>query len=407
MPENFEHDHIIHPATLDGIVQMIVPACSPRGALVDRAKIPRFVESVYISSKVASKKPGDKLYGYSRSTAHGFQESVGTIVASDGDWEEPLVVFEGCRVITLETMTEGIASASATTKSIKKLGACTHWGPDIEELTADGLKAFLSPFAELYPDPEYETIYDLELACLIICKRVLRKFTTEDSKSFAPHHRLFYEYMQHQYDLAVEGKLNCQSSPIKKIDWLNTTEEFDAALLEKVSNESVDGKMLVRVAYAMNEILTGAIEPLQVLREDDLLTSYYRNVIGVEKVNPVLEEYVRQISHKRPLRVLEVGAGTGATTKLVLTTLGKRDDAAARLKLYTFTDISSGYFEPAAKDFSEYAEFLEYKILNIEKDPAEQGFPVGQYDIVIANNVIHACSSIDRCLAHCRSMLRP
>ncbi|KAJ4859547.1 KR domain-containing protein [Trichoderma breve] len=372
MPENFEHDHIIHPATLDGIVQMIVPACSPRGALVDRAKIPRFVESVYISSKVASKKPGDKLYGYSRSTAHGFQES-------------------GCRVITLETMTEGIASASATTKSIKKLGACTHWGPDIEELTAD----------------EYETIYDLELACLIICKRVLRKFTAEDSKTFAPHHRLFYEYMQHQYDLAVEGKLSCQSSPIKKIDWLNTTEEFDAALLEKVSNESVDGKMLVRVAYAMNEILTGAIEPLQVLREDDLLTSYYRNVIGVEKVNPVLEEYVRQISHKRPLRVLEVGAGTGATTKLVLTTLGKRDDAAARLKLYTFTDISSGYFEPAAKDFSEYAEFLEYKILNIEKDPAEQGFPVGQYDIVIANNVIHACSSIDRCLAHCRSMLRP
>ncbi|UKZ78608.1 hypothetical protein TrVFT333_006354 [Trichoderma virens FT-333] len=407
MPENFEHDHIIHPATLDGIVQMIVPACSPRGALVDRAKIPRFVESVYISSKVASKKPGDKLYGYSRSTAHGFQESVGTIVASDGNWEEPLVVFEGCRVITLETMTEGIASASASTKSIKKLGACTHWGPDIEELTADGLRAFLSPFAQIYPDPEYETIYDLELACLIICKRVLRKFTAEDSKTFAPHHRLFYEYMQHQYDLAVEGKLNCQNSPIKNIDWLNTTDEVDSALLKKVSNESVDGKMLVRVAHAMNEILGGKLEPLQVLREDDLLTSYYRNVIGVEKVNPVLEEYVRQISHKRPLRVLEVGAGTGATTKLVLTTLGKRDDAAVRLKLYTFTDISSEYFEPAAKDFNEYAEFLEYKILNIEKDPAEQGFPVGQYDIVIANNVIHACLSIDRCLAHCRSILRP
>ncbi|UKZ52811.1 hypothetical protein TrVGV298_006598 [Trichoderma virens] len=407
MPENFEHNHIIHPATLDGIVQMIVPACSPRGALVDRAKIPRFVESVYISSKVASKKPGDKLYGYSRSTAHGFQESVGTIVASDGNWEEPLVIFEGCRVITLETMTEGIASASASTKSIKKLGACTHWGPDIEELTADGLKAFLSPFAQIYPDPEYETIYDLELGCLIICKRVLRKFTAEDSKTFAPHHRLFYEYMQHQYDLAVEGKLNCQNSPTKNIDWLNTTDEFDSALLEKVSNESVDGKMLVRVAHAMNEILGGKLEPLQVLREDDLLTSYYRNIIGIEKVNPVLEENVRQISHKRPLRVLEVGAGTGATTKLVLTTLGKRDDAAARLKLYTFTDISSGYFEPAAKDFNEYAEFLEYKILNIGKDPAEQGFPVGQYDIVIANNVIHACSSIDRCLAHCRSMLRP
>ncbi|KAL7956644.1 putative polyketide synthase [Trichoderma compactum] len=351
MPENFEHDHIIHPETLDGIVQMIVPACSPRGALVDRAKIPRFVESVYISSKVASKKRGNKLYGYSRSTAHGFQESVGTIVASDGDWEEPLVVFDGGRVITLVTMTGGIASASASTKSIKKLDACTHWGPDIEELTAD----------------EYETIYDLELARLIICRRVFGKFTAEDSRTFAPRHRLFYEYMQHQYDLAVEGKLNCQSSPIKNIDWLNTSEDFDSALLEKVSNESVDGKMLVRVAYAMNEILTGALEPLQVL---------------------LLDEYVRQISHKRPLRVLEVGAGTGAITKLVLTTLGKRDDAAARLKL-------------------EYAQFLEYKILNIEKDPAEQGFPVGQYGVVIANNVIHACSSINRCLAHCSSMLRP
>jgi SAM-dependent methyltransferase len=213
--------------------------------------------------------------------------------------------------------------------------------------------------------------------------------------------------MQHQYDLAIEGNLNCQNSTKKIINWLDTNDEFDSALIEKVSTASVDGKLLHRVSLAMNQILTGEIEPLQVLREDDLLTDYYRTAIGADKVYPVLAEYVRHMSHKKPLRILEVGAGTGATTKLVLSTLGLRDEAANRLQLYTYTDISSGYFEAASKDFDEWAEFVEYKLLNIENNPVDQGFEVGQYDLVIASNVIHACSSIDKCLAHCRSMLKP
>lgn len=39
-----------------------------------------------------------------------------------------------------------------------------------------------------------------------------------------------------------------------------------------------------------------------------------------------------------------------------------------------YTDISAGFFEPAGAKFSQHAGKASFKMLNIGKDPTEQGY---------------------------------
>ena len=72
---------------------------------------------------------------------------------------------------------------------------------------------------------------------------------------------------------------------------------------------------------------------------------------------------------------------------------------------YTFTDVFPAFLSCAHK-FSE-AAFMSYRVLDIENDPQPQGFARGEYDIVIAANVLHATADLRRTIAHVRSLLAP
>ena len=50
MPEGFEYAHTIHPACLDSVIQMTIPSSTPINTPLEKAKIPRFIESFYIVS---------------------------------------------------------------------------------------------------------------------------------------------------------------------------------------------------------------------------------------------------------------------------------------------------------------------------------------------------------------------
>lgn len=70
----------------------------------------------------------------------------------------------------------------------------------------------------------------------------------------------------------------------------------------------------------------------------------------------------------------------------------ERIDRGGRLPLgaYTYTDISSGFFERARDKFGRWAGQMDFKTLDISRDPAEQGFAAGEYDLILASIVLHA-----------------
>ncbi|KAL7928104.1 hypothetical protein V8C35DRAFT_333716 [Trichoderma chlorosporum] len=165
----------------------------------------------------------------------------------------------------------------------------------------------------------------------------------------------------------------------------------------------VVGRTLCKISDSRNiqDIFSGSISPLQLLLEDNCLKEIYNFNRGIVDSS----EYFSLGAHSKPtMRILEIGAGTGAATEDVLKAITSKDGIRMYSE-YTFTDISPGFFAAAKERFKQYTG-ITYKVLDISQDPAEQGFKLGQYDLILAANVLHATASIHETLKNVRSLLR-
>jgi SAM-dependent methyltransferase len=105
------------------------------------------------------------------------------------------------------------------------------------------------------------------------------------------------------------------------------------------------------------------------------------------------------------MNFLEIGAGTGGATLPLLQALTGPEGLL--LDRYHYTDISSGFFQQARTKFSEWDDHLDFQILDISKDPLEQGYSAASYDLVVASNVLHATPILDTTLANIKKILKP
>ncbi|KID87248.1 Beta-ketoacyl synthase [Metarhizium guizhouense ARSEF 977] len=163
-------------------------------------------------------------------------------------------------------------------------------------------------------------------------------------------------------------------------------------------------KMYARLATSENmaAIFTGRVKPLEICLEEKGLESFYFH--GQSMVSP--NDFLRLCAHSKPtLSVLEIGAGMGATTEAMLRGLVAEDGGRVYSK-YVFTDISSGVFVMARDKFAKW-DGVEYQVLDIERDPAAQGFEPHSFDLIVASNVLHVTSHLHRCLINVQSLLRP
>ncbi|OKP94761.1 hybrid non-ribosomal peptide synthetase/type I polyketide synthase [Paenibacillus sp. P32E] len=168
---------------------------------------------------------------------------------------------------------------------------------------------------------------------------------------------------------------------------------FEECLIRFPGNQGT-WRLLKHCLSHYEEVLSGAINPLQVLYPDG--TSHFfksfedesksfGDLCGLMAVETIAQ-YIRSYSGK--VRILEVGGGTGSLTQLLLP---KIKDAQYE---YTFTDIGNSQLIQARKQFEGEYPNLTYKLLDIGKQPSEQGFKHHSYDIIIAYNVIHATQDI-------------
>jgi NADPH:quinone reductase-like Zn-dependent oxidoreductase/SAM-dependent methyltransferase/acyl carrier protein len=165
--------------------------------------------------------------------------------------------------------------------------------------------------------------------------------------------------------------------------------------------------LIQRCGSQLAEVLRGRADPLQLLfpaGELNLIEKLYTESPVALAYNGLVQAALGGISARVPeghkLRILEIGAGTGGTTRLALKNL-----PADRTE-YIFTDISPLFVSKAAQKFAAYP-FVRCQMLNIEQHPEAQGFQAGQADLILAANVIHATADLKQTLEHIRWLLAP
>ncbi len=170
--------------------------------------------------------------------------------------------------------------------------------------------------------------------------------------------------------------------------------------------------LATRCLERLNDVMTGAMKATEVLFPDssmDLVKPIYRGNPAADHYNELLVRAVKRFvadlagrGGNGPLRILEIGAGTGGTSARLLQALRAQ---AGKLQ-YVYTDVSRGFTEHGRRTYGPTYPFAEFKVLDIEADPSAQGFELGRFDVVVATNVLHATRNLSRTLRHARSLMK-
>ncbi|MEM7278208.1 MAG: SDR family NAD(P)-dependent oxidoreductase [Pseudomonadota bacterium] len=173
-----------------------------------------------------------------------------------------------------------------------------------------------------------------------------------------------------------------------------------------VTNCSAELDILDRCASELANVLTGATDPIGLLfpgGDFSAVEALYKDAPYALACNRLVglavEKCVAHTPDDRKLRILEIGAGTGSTTSQVLEHCDPNNTE------YVFTDLSPLFLERAQERFDNYT-FVRYEIYNVEESAAEQGLELGQFDIIIAANVLHATSDLTAVMNNVADLLK-
>ncbi|PNP51202.1 hypothetical protein THARTR1_08106 [Trichoderma harzianum] len=167
-----------------------------------------------------------------------------------------------------------------------------------------------------------------------------------------------------------------------------------AEAIRQCPQYKIDIELMATTGDKLAGCLTGKENPVALLfgnpRSRDLLNQFYRvspmlNTL-TEQLLVFMSQLVKSGEPLRPLRILEVGAGTGGTTSRLAPLL----QSIAPPEQYTFTDISSTLTRQAANEFGRF-KWMDYRVFNLEQDvPSAMR---GKYDLAVATNCVHATRS--------------
>lgn len=162
------------------------------------------------------------------------------------------------------------------------------------------------------------------------------------------------------------------------------------------------GDYLARSLRELPRLLRDEVSAQAMLFPDaDLATAeaiYRANPLN-RYLNAAAAEALRRLPGTRPegLRVLELGAGIGATTADLLPVL------ADRTADYLFTDLSVFFLDQARERFAAHP-FLRFALLDFGADLSTL---TGPFDLVVAANTAHNAPHVPELLDRIRGLLSP
>lgn len=389
MPSNFMQPHIIHPTTLDALMHSSLLLYYQKYA--SRPVVPVSIDEIVISSTV-EKISGKRLIANTTFAPHGARRGKAEILvcnsveSSQGSQPAITLKISGLELQGLGEMEPEIS----TSPGVRNISYQMIWDADVDFVP-------LSLINRSHPSLQDSLSKERKLAFLnraasIYIHRCLDRLKTTRFTKFKRHHVELIRWME-LYDFSHQQPLANGMS-------ISNAED----ILEQGRRQGVDGEMLSRLGQGLLSILTEDVDPLQLMLKEELLHKFHTEGASLGSYSHI-RRYLEYLCFKDPhLAVLEVGAATGATTLPLLEALSL--NSHARLYRYDFTDVSAVFFDEARNLLRRWIDVVQFKTLDIEQDPLEQGFSSHSYDIIVAANVLHRTKSIGDALRNVHQLLK-
>ncbi|KAF2874833.1 polyketide synthase [Massariosphaeria phaeospora] len=377
-------DLLVHPATLDCAIQAVILAFSWPGdnrlwSLHVPTKITRFQLNPTLLASDACRGQLLSVDSYLASDVNS-SKVAGDVSIYGPDASEAVMQLEGVEIVPF---------TAASPEMDARLFFNFKW--DVA-----------SPHGELitrgiHATPEHYAMGEsIDRVAYLYLKAVLEDTTEEDWAKAESHFRQF-RIFGNEVVSAIESGKQPGCDPAWKDD---TRAQIDVELTKR------PGNIELRLIKAVGENLVAAIRGetmiLEHMLHDNVLNEFYREGLGLDTYTEFLNNAVQQVAHRHAnMNILEIGAGTGGVTKTIIKDLGNA------FASYTYTDISSGFFDTAREVFRKTRDRMVFKTLDVEKDPLDQGFQEHSYDLIVCSLVLHATESLEATLTNVRRLLKP
>lgn len=378
---------VIHPATLDGILQMMLPAATVGGNRDVRTTVPTRINRLHIvkNSLLLNANSSSPLRAHvslhqvntrtTSSTIHAFDPNTGAVLMTAESVEATAVTN-----VDLDSEDKGLS---------RRLCFDLQFKPDISLLDNAQIEHFLTESRPTQPDPEEEWRDISTLVSGIMCK-TSQEVKLSDVPLDPPHLRKHFEWITKHSTV--------------EIDHENSLEEMHT----RARKHGRLGDIYSYFGQHLIPILRGEVDALEILNKNNILRDYYDTTSETWKFISPMKTYIDLLAHKNPaMKILEVGAGTGSTTKqaLEVLTTSTSHGVSGRYSHYDFTDISPQFLAKAEEEFGDYPK-LRFRVFDVEEDPIAQGYEQESYDLILAANVLHATKSLDTTLTLLRKLLK-
>ncbi|KAI4288066.1 MAG: hypothetical protein L6R35_002669, partial [Caloplaca aegaea] len=400
----YEQPHVIHPTTLDGLFQLIVPALIQGGRSRIPTMVPTRINRLWVAASGLSDHNDSMIRACALSRFKGYRETESSVVAVSSSESAPRIVMEGLET----TFVTNNQSSDAKEDEKRHLCCHLHWRLDLDLMDNAQIQEFCEATRPAEPPLQAAFYEDLRLAIFSFIQEAVDHVNGKDRAGFEPHIVRYIEWMELQLQRCMTGELTIAHDHMARVQ-MHT--DFRTALLEKIQQTSTEGRFFVEVGRNLISMLDGVVDPLDLLFKGDLAERYYHELNGAPHTFTPFATYLDTLAHKNPsMKILEIGAGTGGATLPILDVLKHHGDKEAgwpRFAEYDFTDVSPAFFEAAREKFGNGLERMSFKTLDIEKDPLAQGYEEGTYDLMIAANVLHATQDLSGALVNTRRLLKP
>lgn len=395
--------HVFHPASLDAILHLCFTAFSSGGTLPMSTNIPSRIGRIWISNEGLQwrdDRPSVIAFAsIKKRTNRGFFCNGGAL--DRDDHRKLRLWYEDVELTSVSNIPQKVLFPNPK-----------QWCMNIEcKVALDKLSSqeVFSLLESLHAAQQVDAQFseNLEMLIELTLSRLVSRIDNKPPQGEDHWKERYWRWAEHQLAHRPKRKEPLNGTTPSSI---TSKQRSFQELVDHLETTNPIGRLYSRVASTLNAFFIDEADPMDCLIHSGLLTEYNRELASHRHLKQMVS-YLDLLAHQRPgMSILEVGGGIGAATRNFVNILRSgcpANPGSLRCKRYDFADTSLWGIQEDRDEFASLQAQMTFSALDFERDATDQGFEAASYDVVIANNVLHATSDLARSLRNIRQTMKP